>query len=124
MMTVDENPSVKAKFREIYERHNVYNALAFGEFMSVIMSTKNMVTRYSKGTMSCSEGVLVNNIVVLSNTVGVDTCEIFETPTIVEQQYCIVRAILHHLGLPYSGGPLSPQMRVCLALVKHELRRA
>lgn len=115
--------SVKDQFRDIFTRHQRYNALAFSEFMSVVMSTKNMLTRYTKGTLSCHEGMLINNIVIISNTIGRDTTLIFETPAIVEAHYSVVRAILHHLGLPYSAGPLDESMKSTLFNLDYEMRR-
>lgn len=115
-------PSVKEQFRELFAAHRPYNALAFSEFMSVIMSTKNMLTRYAKGSMSCDEGVLVNNIVIISNTVGRDTAFIFETPAIVEDHYKVVRAILHHLRLPYAPGPIDESMKSTLNRLDKEMR--
>lgn len=122
-MMCDAPSSVKDQFRDIFTKHRPYNALAFSEFMSVVMSTKNMLTRFSKGTLSCNEGMLVNNIVILSNTIGKDTTLIFETPAIVETHYSVVRAILHHLGLPYSAGPLDETMKRILFELDYEMRR-
>lgn len=116
--------SVKEQFRDVFVRHRPYNAFAFSEFMSVVMSTKNMLTRYTKGTLSCPEGMLVNNIVIISNTIGKDTTVIFETPAVVETHYTVVRAILHHLGLPYSEGEKDKMMAASLARVAEDMRRA
>lgn len=122
-MICDAPLSVKDQFKDIFCRHRPYNAYAFIEFMSVVMSTKNMITRYTKGTLSCNEGMLINNLVIISNTIGKDTTLIFETPAIVETHYSVVRAILHHLGLPYSAGPLCDSMKKTLFKLDYEMRR-
>lgn len=119
----DEAVTVKDRFREIFIRHRVYNALAFSDFMSTVVSTKNMLTRASKGTLSCPRAVLVNNFVMIANTIGPDTRLIFETPIITEPHYCVARAILHHLGLPYEAGVLDPEMTSHFTNLDNEMRR-
>ena len=94
--------------RNTYRRHQPYSAIAFADFLSTVASAKNMLTRNQKGTLACGEAVLVNAVVIISNAVGVDTDCVFTTPAINHSQYPVVRSILHHLGLPYTAGPLCP----------------
>ena len=113
---------VKGKFREIYSRHQTYNAFSFNEFLSEVTSAKNLLTRYVKGTLGIGEGGLINTIVCIANAVGPDSCQIFETPLIVEKQYSVIRAILHHMGLPYSPGQLHPGMNAYLQTLDYKVR--
>lgn len=119
----DENPSVKEAFRDLYEKHRPYNALAFTDFMSTVAGTKNMLTRKVKGSLSCPLGVLVNNFVMLANVVGPDVRIIFETPAISEPHYKIVRSILHHIGLPYEAGEMDVTMNDFFRNLDYQMRR-
>ena len=121
-MILEDAPGVKERLREVYTRSREYNAFSFNEFLGIVASAKNMVTRYTKGTLSSGEGPLVNSIVVLANTLGPDTCKAFEIPVITEPHYSIIRAVLHHMGLPYEQGPLDQDMSDFLASLDYKVR--
>lgn len=118
-----EEIRVKQVLRETYCRHQPFTTLAFADFLGVVASAKNMLTRYQKGTMACGEAVLVNAIVTLANAVGGDTTVIFTTPELNELQYPVVRSILHFLGLPYEAGPLDERFTAYLNGVAAGVRR-
>ena len=109
-----EEVRVKQVLRETWCHHQPFTTLAFADFLGVVASAKNMLTRYQKGTMSCSEGVLVNAVVVIANAVGGDTSLVFTTPELNEAQYPVIRSILHALGLPYVAGPLDERFTTYL----------
>lgn len=94
----------------LYLKHCAYNAVAYEEFCKLVLSTKNLLTRFSKGSLISHEGILVNNIVIISNRLGPATAEVFEIPTIIESQYAVVRSIMHHLALPYRPGNRDERM--------------
>ena len=121
-MILEDAPGVKERLREVYTRSREYNAFSFNEFLGIVASAKNMVTRYTKGTLSAGEGPLVNSIVVLANTLGPDTSKVFEIPVITEPHYSIIRSILHHMGLPYEQGPLDQDMSDFLASLDYKVR--
>lgn len=94
----------------LYAKHCAYNAVAYDEFCKLVLSTKNLLTRFSRGSLISHEGILVNNIVIISNRLGPATAEVFEIPVIIESQYAVVRAIMHHLGLPHRPGNRDERM--------------